>query len=228
MPNDLAVWNGSLTVAAGNTVRLWDPSQRAWSGALEGHRETVNVVAALSAQLASGSRDETVRVWADGQCAHVLQGHTHHVLALIGLPDHRLASSSNDCTVRVWDTRHGVCLWTLEGHTRSVEVLAFHGKLISRARDQTLRVWDIESGACMHSLQSPSKSVNDLTVLPVMPGMIASCSAHTVQLWDIHAGAMCCVVGSEQSDYAHEVLSVAVLPDGKLAAGSGGMVHVWE
>lgn len=231
MPNDLTVWNGDLAAATGNTVRMWSLSRRAWSCLFEGHRETVNVVAALSSErLATGSRDETVRVWShvDGKCVHILQGHSHHVTALIRLPDNQLASSSQDCTVKVWDTLHGVCLFTLEGHTRSVEVLAFNGKLISRSHDRTVRVWDLVSGArsarkaSVHMLQSGAKSVYDVAVMP--GGLLAACSEDTVQVWDMHTGAMCC----ELPDHLGEVLSVAVLPNGRLASGSGGKVRVWE
>jgi WD40 repeat protein len=226
MPNDLAMWNDNLTVAVGDMARLWN---RTWSHTLKGHHETVNVLAALSTDhLATGSRDETVRLWADGKCVHILQGHSHHVVALIGLPDNRLASSSSDCTVRVWDTLQGVCLLTLEGHTRCVEVLTFNGKLISRSQDHTIRVWDIgrrgdaRKSANSYTLQSVFKSANDMVVMP--GGMLATCSVDTVQVWDLDAGVMC----RELSGHPDKVLSVVACPDGNLATGSDGTVRVWE
>ena len=93
---------------------------------LTGHENYVYAVAALpNGRLASGSDDETVRVWdvETGECVQVLTGHddwvwdvetgecvqvlTRHddtVHGVAALPDGRLASCSDaDKTVQVWD-----------------------------------------------------------------------------------------------------------------------------
>jgi WD domain, G-beta repeat len=57
-------------------------------------------------RVASGSYDNTVRVWdvQTGQCQHTLEGHSHGVRSVVFSPDgSRVASSSDDKTVRVWD-----------------------------------------------------------------------------------------------------------------------------
>ncbi|PQE19017.1 hypothetical protein CJF31_00011382 [Rutstroemia sp. NJR-2017a BVV2] len=116
---------------------------------LEGHTDWVNSVAFSpdGKQVASGSDDETVRLWdtATGQqILPTLEGHTDSVHSVAFSPDGKqVASGSEDRTVVLWDTATGQHIlydetlqhWdtttgqqilpTLEGHTASVHSVAF-------------------------------------------------------------------------------------------------------
>lgn len=226
-PTAMLVWGEHLAISAGDAVRLWNLETRAWSRELEGHTNTVTALALCGERLASGSRDSTVRVWGEIGCAHVLTGHTHIVFALVPLPEHRVASSSSDRTVRVWHTESGRCLFTLDGHARSVEALAalaFNGKLISGSHDCTLRVWDIETGECLHKLEGYGQGVRGLALMP--DTMIASFSVDKkVQVWDIKSGQ----IFLELEGHTQGVLCAIALPDGRFASGSlDCSLRVWE
>ena len=67
-------------------------------------------------RLASGSYDNTVRLWDGATAAPIatLEGHSSEVLSLSFSPDgSRLASGSDDKTVRLWDGSTGVPIATL-------------------------------------------------------------------------------------------------------------------
>ena len=95
---------------------------------LEGHSAWVTSVAFSpdGSKLASGSRDQTVRVWdvASGQAEQTLEGHSDWVTSVAFSPDgSKLASGSDDRTVRVWDVASGQVEQTLESHAGSLTAL---------------------------------------------------------------------------------------------------------
>jgi hypothetical protein len=66
--------------------------------------------------LASGSADQTVRIWniRTGECLKNFKEHTSWVYSVIFSPDGRtLASGSRDETIKLWDVKTGECLKTL-------------------------------------------------------------------------------------------------------------------
>jgi WD40 repeat protein len=134
---------------------------------MEGHRDAVFALVVLAdGQLASGSRDATVRVWSEGACAHVLEGHTLSVVALAALTGDRLASSSFDTTVRVWHVPSATCLFELV-QARPVRTLVFlpDGRLAAGS-DEIVEIWDIDHGKCVYVLKAHAGQLAHLAALP--------------------------------------------------------------
>lgn len=96
--------------------------------------------------LASGSQDQSVRVWdsSSGSCIFELLGHSGEVLCVCWSPDsNQLASGSVDRTVCVWDAANGARLRVFAGHNDfvwSVRWSADGTRLASGSSDRTALV----------------------------------------------------------------------------------------
>ena len=182
------------------------------------------LVALPDGRLASGSSDNTIRLWdpATGACVALFEGHHDGVNALAVLGDGRLASGSYDKTIRLWDPATGACERVLPGHRNGVSALAVlgDGRLASGSFDNTIRLWDPATGACVAVFEGHHDGVIALAVLG--DGRLASGSQdNTIRLWDPASGVC------ERDFYMLpvSVKALALLSDGRLAAGYGGIIR---
>ena len=116
---------------------------------LTGHTSLVSSVA-ISADgqtLASGSYDNTIKVWnlSTGKRVDTLTGHRDGVESIaISADGQTLVSGSYDNTIKVWNLSIGEEARTLTGHRDnvfSVAISADGQTLASGSRDNTIKVW---------------------------------------------------------------------------------------
>src|SRR5436190_858407 len=97
---------------------------------LKGHKESVNAVAFSpdGKLLASGSADDTVKLWEvpSGKHLATLKGHEDSVNGVAISPDGKwLASASSDDTVILWDIATRKRKTKLKGHADAVNAVTF-------------------------------------------------------------------------------------------------------
>jgi WD40 repeat protein len=204
---------------------------------LRGHqRRVTSLTLSSSGQqqlLASGSVDNTVRLWDTHtrECVAVLKGHTDFVCSVAFSPDGRLlASTSDDRTVRLWDVIERQPIDVLCSHTNWMLSVSFSPdgrQLASGSYDNTVRLWSVPEGMPGPVLQH-NHAVWCVAFSPVVgSNMLASASDDgIVRLWDVSG-----VIKRELHRHSKSFWSrsIAFSPDGsQLVSGSRDNAHLWS
>jgi WD40 repeat protein len=189
------------------------------STSLSGHAKEVYSLTILpDGRLASGSEDNTIKLWnvKTGACEAMLSGHTSAVMSLTVLPDGRLVSGSWDNTIKFWNVKTGACEATLSEHTNPVCSLTIlpDGRLASASRDKTIKLWNVKTGLCEATLSGHTDYVVALTALS--DGRLASGSYDkTICFWTLSTPTSSLTVPlSFQSTLRVAYLNLTPLDDG--------------
>ncbi|KAF4342879.1 vegetatible incompatibility het-e-1 [Fusarium beomiforme] len=172
--------------------------------ALKGHREEVNSLAFSENDklLASGSPDETVRIWDTdtGRCQYVLEGHHGFVHSVAFFPDtKRLASTSDENQVKIWDTETGACLYTLDFQNERKLVLSQNGvHLAVVSYDWAVSIWDLRTCACFQRFEHCGYG-SSICFSPDGKRLISGSPDRMIKVWDIETGI--CLQELEQHSF---------------------------
>lgn len=236
-----------------HTIRLWQMPLNGISSdhvdgkpllldTLIGHSNGVTSLAfsADGAALASGSEDNSVRLWDMHRCKliYVLHGHTDVVTSVAYSPTamgvHRfseaaLASGSRDGTVRIWDLDSGKVRYTLTGHTSAVTAVAFSpdgNYVISGSLDQSIRIWDATTGQALYSIVGYTNEIQSLAFSPDGVSLACGSSDRIVRIWDAKSGE----IRHTLQGHSDHVKGIAFAPDGTTLASNSldQSIRIWH
>ena len=243
--------HGHLLASGGRSrsIQLWDvpamltsnsvdgvgPSAPQPMRTLQGHRDTITTVSFSpdGHTLASGSEDQTIRLWEvdGGQLLQTLHGHAGWLTSVCFSPNgYTLASGGEDRAICLWEAESGQALQTLQGYTCWVNSVCFSpdGRLLASGEsDGTIHLWEVATGELCMTLQSDNNWVNSVCFSPDGHTLASGGWGTTVSLWDVwepdtqeaRQRGQRRMTLQDRTDSLH---SICFSPDGHTLAGGGG------
>ncbi|KAJ2520744.1 hypothetical protein H4217_001845 [Coemansia sp. RSA 1939] len=219
--------------------------QRAFVGHL-GNVKCTEYVGAHGNFVASGSSDNTIRIWdtESSECLATLRGHTSRIWDIcVDRMGTTLISASGDCTVKIWDI-HDLhkpqCTATIPtsrldssassnttnvsagvgqgggGDIYSVSLTPLESHIIMAGYDRTIRLYDRVTGRVVQTLHGHDLSVAQAVANPLGNLIISGSKDQTIRFWDTISGT--CV--KSLRSHLGEVTSVATSDSGMLLLSS--------
>jgi eukaryotic-like serine/threonine-protein kinase len=244
-PNGKQLASAGGRLAKPGEIKIWDLRTGKVIRTLAGRSGHTNVITSLAYHpdkniLASGSYDQTVKLWNldTGDEIVTLRDHTDSVNSVAFSPKgDRLASAGHDLGIRIWDwaayTNDPVnSVQKLLGHDGPVTSVAFHPDglmLASGSRDRTVKLWNLATGRADKTLNGHEDVVESIAFHPsgklLISGGGRANQRGEVLLWDVEAGK----VWLSHYGLSDRILQVSVSRDGKVAAaGADGMLRIWN
>lgn len=240
------------TSSTSNNTPALTPTNRGFTtpallNTLTGHTAFVNRVAiAGNGQfLASGSGDETAKIWdvTDPRGAalqQTLTGHTGIVYGVAWSPDGTLlATGSYDSTARLWSIAAPVKPTTtavITSHLAVVAGVAFSpvGSTLGTASyDNTAKLWNVNDPGSPELLATLTGHTNGINGMGISgDGTVAATAAYdnTVKLWDTAALGQP-MLDATLTGSSYPELNVAFAPNGRVlytADGGKNTIRLWE
>ena len=226
--------DGTRLVVAGS-IGMWvyDAQTRDAVALFTGHTDIVSsaTYAPDGGMLASGSWDNTVRLWdaQTGRLKKTLLGHSDRVVSVAYSPDGgTLASGGWDNTVRLWDARTGLPKVSLV-HSHWVHTLVYSpdgSKIATGAQDGSVRLWNVATGETLVTIPAHAEAVTSIAYAPNGGAIASGAQDGAIHLWDAATGGAL----ASFTDHTGAVLSVAFSPDGRALASGGedGVLRLWD
>jgi serine/threonine protein kinase len=182
--------------------------------------------------LATGSRDQTIKVWNlhTGTLLHTLSDHSQRVTSVTFSPDSTLlASAGADCTMKVWNLQTGTLQQSWQDPAGIINAIAISPDqqiLVSGSWDRSVKFWQLTTGTLLQTLQHHLLSVTSVAIHPNGKWLATGSADATVKVYSFPAGELLVNL----TDHTKGVTAIAWSPtETQLLSGSSdGTVKLWQ
>lgn len=175
--------------------------------------------------LASGSRDNTVKLWnlQTGSLISTLTGHTNDVMDVKQLYSGYVASGSLDAKVRIWSPANGSTIRTLS-HVYAIYSLCVlpNGNLLAGTYNQ-IYVWNADTGVQISSIGSGTNAYA-CSIRYLYNNMIAVGYSTYIRILNITSGTTMYTMTSAGTTWGLDL----VQQDYLASCDDGNYWHIWH
>ena len=176
-------------------IRVFNYNTSALVTSFEAHADYIRSIAVhpSSPLLLSSADDMLIKLWDYDHgfaTTMVFEGHSHFVMHVCFNPKdpNTFASASLDRTVKVWSLSQPTANFTLEGHEKGVNCVAYYPGpdkpyLASGSDDYTVKVWDYQTKAVVQSMEGHSHNVSAVAFHPELPLILSAGEDSKVNAW---------------------------------------------
>lgn len=242
----------SLLAVATNSehIRILDMATLGCVATLMGHTDIVLALDCIRLKsgiplLASGSKDNTVRVWTVDMkrlstCIGLGTGHIGPVtsVAFSQRSSGFLISTGSDKLIKVWSTMEIDLegsqqklrpLATVSGHEKAINAVAVapnDSVAATVSQDRTVKIWSLPTLVLQRTLKGHKRGVWAVAFSPVDKAVVTASGDRTVKLWSLADGS--CLRTFE--GHVASVLKVDFLSHGAqlLTSGADGLLKLWN
>ncbi|MEM7066762.1 MAG: hypothetical protein AAF572_26800, partial [Cyanobacteria bacterium P01_B01_bin.77] len=134
-----------------------------------------------------------------------------------------------DNTLRLWDREGNPIGEPFQGHSRSVNAVAFSPDgehIVSGSNDNTLRLWDREGNPIGEPFQGHSRPVRTVAFYIDGEHIVSGSNDNTLRLWDREGNP----IGRPFQGHSNSVLAVTFNPEGDLlvSGSSDRTLQLWD
>lgn len=183
--------------------------------------------------LASGSLDNTVRIWRvpNGQVLQIIDTGYNTLWNLAYSPDGQtLAISGEDSSgnpaIKFWTVYDGQIALSLNAPKARVRSMAFspNGEMLASAGDdRTITIWSVRDGRILKTLSQPRATVYSVTFSPDGQYLASGSADQKIRIYRVDDWSTVREIG----DQNNVIYSVAFSPDGQYLASAGADRAVW-
>ncbi len=204
----LIMANGTLFSGSQDTSIVgWDLTERLPSNKFSGHQGAVRCLAALkSGNIASGSDDQTIKIWnpKTNECMRTLgeQQGLGTILCLVADTEERLFSGSSSGELSVWDLKTGERLSFFKTHSDAIcHVAIENGLLFSVSKDGLMKVWNLLTLDCLQTLQIPDQAEHKIRSCAALSGKLFFARSYYIDALDLKP-SLCALVADIGNRFA--------------------------
>ncbi|KAH8807357.1 WD40-repeat-containing domain protein [Xylogone sp. PMI_703] len=232
-----------VSVASGNTIKLWDITSGNCVPPLEGRKNITKQITLSNdgaRALSVSNNRNTLKIWDTrrGACAHTLEVPEKIVQVTFAYDSSQIILTSDSAASSDWDTRN-ITITTLDaGNYAPLNALSLHSSAgysgfalsygsteIALCYEQSITIWDLNSGS-FETFCYFEDQINAI-VFSYDDTQIAGASDKSIKIWNFNNRS--CILTFELKEIFHTPCSLTFSPDGTtIACSSWDKIEIFD